>query len=237
MPFYPCFNVTPPNPRHCPSSFYINKLLTISHLSYSSFVLDSFPLTKWFLENGADPNLGPDSYPPYTDKSAMVPNSKRVFEWAARSNPATAISVMNLLRHHGLRHEGSIPLHFASSRLSPQYYEQHKTPDSIFRVEDEVDIDPPYDPSSSRVPVLRYLLDLGFDPNASDIPRLGPRACGPPLHYAVRAGSVENARFLLQNGADPWAKNTNGRTALEAARYGHDPKREVVMQKLIREFM
>ncbi len=37
------------------------------------------------------------------------------------------------------------------------------------------------------------------------------------LYYACRNGSAEMARILLQNGADPNARNEGGNTALHAA--------------------
>jgi hypothetical protein len=162
MSIYTCFEVYPPNHRHCPSSLYINNLLTISYLPYLSFVLNSFSVTKWFLENGADPNLGPDTYPPYAEDSAMVPNSGHVLERAACTNPATAISVINLLLHQGVRLEGSIPLHCVSQCRSPQLHEQHKNPNanSHLQVQNGLHLDPPYAPSSSGYLSLSTSLTL-----------------------------------------------------------------------------
>jgi ankyrin repeat protein len=214
-------------------------LLTISHLSYSSYVLRSFPLTKWFLENGANPNLGPDTYRLYSRESAMIPNSGLVLEKATYTNPATAVSLINLLLHHGARLEDSLPLHLAAECGPYEIHDQHYTSTAIShpQVQGDFDIDPTCTPSSSMIPVLKYLLDLGYDPNASDIAHFGPRAHGPPLHWAVRGGSVENARFLLENGADPWGQNPNGLNTLEAAKFEYDPTGEGEMQKVIKEFM
>jgi hypothetical protein len=171
----------------------------------------------------------------------MIPNSGLVLECIACTNPATAVSLINLLLHHGARLEDSIPLHLAAECGPYQIHDQHNTSTAIShpQVPYDLDIDPTCTPFSSKIPVLKYLLDLGYDPNASDIACLGPRAQGPPLHWAVRGGggAAENEWFLLENGADPWAQNPSGLNTLEAAKYGHNPIREGEMQKVIKEFM
>jgi len=84
-----------------------------AHLTYPclSFVLDSLPLTKWFLDHGANPNLGPHPCHPGSTKKPMVTNSGSVLNNAACINPAIAVTIIDLLIQHGARLEDSLPLH------------------------------------------------------------------------------------------------------------------------------
>lgn len=78
-----------------------------------------------------------------------------------------------MLLDHGARKENSIPLHTAAgSGLNGE-----------------------------RIPMISHLIRLGFDVNGSDEAR-GPSGIGTPLHYAIKAGSLENIKCLLDNGAD-----------------------------------
>ncbi|KAF8850206.1 ankyrin [Acephala macrosclerotiorum] len=45
----------------------------------------------------------------------------------------------------------------------------------------------------------------------------GPYAFGTPLHYAVRSSNIENIKWLLRHGADPFLSNTAGQSAYEEA--------------------
>lgn len=50
--------------------------------------------------------------------------------------------------------------------------------------------------------MMAHLVELGYDVNATDEVKRN-HAIGTPLHYAIRAGSLAKARYLLQSGADP----------------------------------
>lgn len=86
----------------------------------------------------------------------------------------SSILVFDMLLNHGAPRENSVALHMAAGA----------------GVSDE------------RIPMMTHLVALGFDVNGSDEVR-GSFAIGTPLHYAIRAGSVEKIKFLLGKGADP----------------------------------
>lgn len=169
----------------------------------------------------------------------MVPNSGHVLNLAACANPAIAVALVDLLVQHGARLEDSLPLHLAAECPPYQSSRQPTSSSATSHPPAQVGLDPDSSstPSSSRIPVLQHLLDLGYDPNASDGAMLGARALGTPLHWAVRWGRMENARFLLENGADPRGKDRHGRDALEAADqdWRVAGNREIV--NVIKEFM
>jgi ankyrin repeat protein len=60
--------------------------------------------------------------------------------------------------------------------------------------------------------IVKLLLKAGANPNAKD-----SLICGTPLLGATLGGHVENARLLLDAGADLWQKFTPGRTLLHVA--------------------
>lgn len=86
----------------------------------------------------------------------------------------SSILVFDMLLSHGAPRENSVALHVAAGAGV----------------------------SNERIPMMAHLLAIGFDVNGSDVVR-GPYAIGTPLHYAIRAGSVEKIKFLLEKGADP----------------------------------
>ena len=85
----------------------------------------------------------------------------------------SSVAVFDLLLKHGAVQENSTPLHSAAG----------------------AGID------GERIPMMDYLIKAGYDVNATDEARI-TRLLGTPLHYAITARSLKNAKFLLQNGAD-----------------------------------
>jgi hypothetical protein len=67
-----------------------------------------------------------------------------------------------------------------------------------------------------------YLVGLGLDINTLDDANMTSgdysRRQGTPLVYAIRWGRVEEAKWLLANGADPDKKSTYGLSARDEAR-------------------
>jgi len=89
-----------------------------------------------------------------------------------------------------------------------------------------------------RTDMIEHLLGKGVDVN--EIPdyeemlrREREIGLGTALHEAARIGQVEAVRLLLDRGADPWLKNTLGRTALDlATEQGHDNVVKVLSETL-----
>ena len=53
-----------------------------------------------------------------------------------------------------------------------------------------------------RIPMMAYLIEAGYDVNATDEVRKC-YAIGTPLHYPIRVQSLTKVKFLLQRGTDP----------------------------------
>lgn len=90
----------------------------------------------------------------------------------------SSIEIVDLLLEHGAVLSNSVALHAAAGSQNSD---------------------------AERVPMLSHLLDLGLDVNVIDESQ-GIYSRGTPLWYAVSAGMIERARFLMKNGADPHRK-------------------------------
>lgn len=73
-----------------------------------------------------------------------------------------------------------------------------------------------YDSFEERLPMLRYLLGLGLDPNARAEHNLRERL-ELPLGYADRGGLTPAVKCLLEAGADPFLKNRFGMSPYDRA--------------------
>ncbi|KAH8726150.1 ankyrin repeat-containing domain protein [Phaeosphaeriaceae sp. PMI808] len=149
---------------------------------------------RFVLEHGAKPNLGP---PRYTQgpifKVRPIPNSPCALNFAAAyCTPET----FALLLSYGANISKAIPLHYAAGH-GPSLYDSTS--------------------SGSRIPMLEYLVGLGLDVNAMDdaikIADDGRGQVGTPLQYAVLWGRMEEAKWLLDRGADPDKKTPYGISA------------------------
>jgi len=65
--------------------------------------------------------------------------------------------------------------------------------------------------------MVKHLLELGFNIDGQDNHVRGPRGRGSPLTSTVQYRDVERARFLLENGADPYLKTWWGKSAFDQA--------------------
>lgn len=58
-----------------------------------------------------------------------------------------------------------------------------------------------------RIPMMKHVLESGFEVDGIDRHSRGPHGQGSPLMCTVRFGKIDRARFLLENGANPHLKN------------------------------
>jgi hypothetical protein len=114
----------------------------------------------------------------------MIPNSGFVLGSAACTDPSTTVALIDLLMQYGARLEDSIPLHRVAGCLPYQNSDESITLSitTYLQAQGGHEINLTSTPSSSQIPVLQHLLDLGYDHNASDVKHWGPRSFGPPLH-------------------------------------------------------
>lgn len=107
-----------------------------------------------------------------------------------KAGSVSSVAVFDLLLKHGAIKENSTPLHSAAGAGM----------------------------DGERIPMMAYLIEAGYDVNATDEARI-IRLLGTPLHYAIAARSLENAKFLLQKGADPHKSvGLSGSSPLEMAK-------------------
>lgn len=156
------------------------------------FVIPDEETARWFLAQGANPNLGPRP-DPFTDSSPSlesIPNSGDVLEVAAaESSP----EFFDVLLQHGAILGNSLALHQIAAREGTG--------------------------DKNRIPMMEHLLNLGVDINGSDAAR-GYMATGTPLHIAIEYSALDNARLLLSRGADIKLRDCKrGLTALELAKH------------------
>lgn len=71
-----------------------------------------------------------------------------------------------------------------------------------------------------RTAVIKYFLDNGTD----------VRDCGYALHNAVSHGHADAVAFLLDKGADVHARNSEGKSLLDAFQYGHP---DMIVHKIL----
>jgi ankyrin repeat protein len=112
-----------------------------------------------------------------------------------RAAATSTTAVFDLLINGGAKREYSVALHVATEAIKAD---------------------------GDRTPMMKHLLELGFDIDGMDDRLRGPYGHGSPLMSTVRYRKVERARFLLENGADPYLRNWRGRSAfveLQRLRY------------------
>ncbi|KAF2117971.1 ankyrin repeat-containing domain protein [Lophiotrema nucula] len=135
---------------------------------------------RWLLEQGADPNLGAplNSQETIPWRIRPVQDSGAALNACARSSSP---DIFQLLLSHGAKLENAVPLHMAAG-VGPEV------------------------PPGGRIPMMKYLVGLGIDVNSMDDAMKqgehGQGQWGTPLQYAIVWHRIEEAKWLLQHGAD-----------------------------------
>lgn len=174
-------------------------------------VVTNLPVLRWFLDHGANPNLGIQR-PKKERMGKSDTKSCSALESAAESGTLDAV---RLLLDAGARVEYGIPLHCAAgARLNGTDINNCPSPTREF--------------DEDRVSIMDLLVKHGVDVNQRDewnyhvlrVPRL-------PILIATMAGAVERVRWLLEQGADPEADGGWG-SAVSRARYRSEEMKRVI---------
>ncbi|OCK73182.1 ankyrin, partial [Lepidopterella palustris CBS 459.81] len=119
--------------------FDVNQVLPFGDVPLPNIVgRNDVPLLHWFLDHGANPNLG---IPLYRDKCDAPPDQNSGCALNVAANCSTP-AVFDLLLDRGARIENSIPLHRAAESSDR--------------------------PSGERIPMMEHLIKLGIDVNGDD---------------------------------------------------------------------
>lgn len=133
-------------------------------------------MLRWFLAQGADPNLGPGDKTdteddPIKGDNLPVPNSGGPLEVAAQ---CCSMKIVDILLDHGAKIKNSLVLHRAALRRT-----------------------------SESIPMMKHLFRRGADVNKQGAFAVVLQHGGTPLHVVACVGGVEVAQRLLDHGADP----------------------------------
>lgn len=156
-------------------------------------VVEDESLVKWLLDRGANPNLG---FPKTEELPTILAVNAPTNQNSGRALNAAAakgsVDVLDMLLHHGARLENSTPLHHVVAAQRP---------------------------FGEKAQMMARLLELGVDVNGTD-ELDGREGLGTSLHHAARWNRADEAKFLIERGAEPNKPDVYGRSALdEASRY------------------
>lgn len=166
-------------------------------------VVTNLPLLQWFLEHGADPNLG--TQPDRRDRMGVsVTDSGAALTKAAYAGDLEAV---RLLLDAGARAQNGTPLHAAAGACPPGTLAGATLNEGVMSSKE-------FD--ESRIPVMALLVEHSADVNAAEDKRLVLAQY--PIVLAAMAGAVERVKWLLARGADPKLKGNFG-NAVEYAKW------------------
>jgi hypothetical protein len=166
---------------------------------YLPRTVTNLPLLRWFLDHGADPNAG-ESHPNNERRGGSGTRSCAALEAAAVHGEVEAVA---MLLDAGARIDFGAPLHLAAGACPPGA-NPHATrviPTRKFDI--------------SRIPIMALLVSRGADVNRKQVSQ--HMVAQYAIVHAVMAGATERVRWLLEHGADPYAKGDFG-TAIDYAR-------------------
>ncbi|KAJ5165121.1 uncharacterized protein N7500_006951 [Penicillium coprophilum] len=148
----------------------------------------SLPLLRWFLDHGANPNLGVQRTSHDRCGGPDV-SSCAALEAAAAHGSVEAVC---MILDAGARIQNGVPLHYAAGACPPGMNPHAGR------------VVPSWDFDNSRIPVMALLVDRGADINQREESR--HMVAQYAIVYAVMAGAIERVKWLLEHGADPYKR-------------------------------
>ncbi|KAJ5463107.1 hypothetical protein N7475_008051 [Penicillium sp. IBT 31633x] len=170
----------------------------------------SLPLLRWFLDHGANPNLGAQ---PSNHERRGGPNTASCATLEAAAARGEVVAVRMIL-DAGAKIQNGVPLHFAAGACPPGMnpHAGRVAPSQQF--------------DTNRIPVMALLVQHGADLNQREESR--HMVAQYAIVYAVMAGAVERVKWLLEHGANPHIRGNFG-SALEYAQgSGNEDIRKII---------
>lgn len=222
----PIVRETPENVFFAPSERQIDLFELLVHFGWTvntpSFygkVLLPMTVTRpslllWFLDHGANPNLGQQQYSHERYGGSNTASCAALEAAAARGQ----VDSVRMLLETGARIHNGVPLHFAAGACPPGMnpHAGRVAPSQEFDI--------------GRIPVMALLVQQGADVNQKEESR--HMAAQYAIVCAVMAGAVERVKWLLEHGASPYLRGNFG-NAFEYARASGNE----TMTEIFEEFM
>ena len=167
-------------------------------------------LLDWFLSLGADPNYGPNESRLLLEEGAIQPFSRPENNSGAALELAAWVcdlAILELLLEHGAKLENSLALHRAMMRNS-----------------------------KDRIVFAERILSHGADINRVGYLSPLPLQGGTALAVAARVGTLDQIRWLLEHGADPYITTSQGKKAGDYALTARGPAWYPQVMELFNEF-
>ncbi|CDM36009.1 hypothetical protein DTO013E5_5504 [Penicillium roqueforti] len=173
-------------------------------------IIKNTPLLRWFLDHGANPNLGVQQT---THDRCGGPDTSScaALEAAAATGGVEAV---RMILDAGANIQNGVPLHYAAGACPPG------TNPHAGKVVPSREFD------TSRIPVMALLVGRGADVNQREESR--HMVAQYAIVYAAMAGAVERVKWLLEHGADPYIKGNWGSAAEYALTSGNEEITKVI---------
>ncbi|KAI9653655.1 MAG: hypothetical protein M1821_007002 [Bathelium mastoideum] len=167
-------------------------------------------LLKWFLDHGANPNLGAQR----DSRDRLGPSDTKSCAALEAAAAHADLSTVRLLLDAGAEISNGYPLHSAAGACPPN------TNPHQARVQPSKEFD------KARIPVMEELVKRGADVNQ----KLESRYMEPrwAVELAVMAGAVERVGWLLERGADPERKGKGVSAREYAEKLGSEEMKKVM---------
>ncbi|KAJ5417124.1 uncharacterized protein N7487_000674 [Penicillium crustosum] len=166
--------------------------------------INSLPLLRWFIDHGANPNLGVQRTT-HDRRGGPDTSSCAALEAAAVRGEVEAV---RMILDAGAKIQNGVPLHYAAGARPPgaNPHTGRVVPSREF--------------DADRIPVMALLVDRGADVNQREESRhMVPQYA---IVHAVMAGAVERVKWLLEHGADPYIRGSWGSAAEYARTSGNE---------------
>ncbi|KAM3068010.1 hypothetical protein ACMFMF_009377 [Clarireedia jacksonii] len=177
-------------------------------------VVTNISLLKWFLDHGANPNLGPQRDNRDRMGSSETDSCVALEKAAVRGE----VEAVRMLLDAGAEIKNGVPLHYAAGACPPG------TNPHVARVVPSETFD------QGQIPVMEILVARGADVNRAEESRhMVPKYA---IVHAVMAGAVKRVTWLLENGADPELRGAWGSAVEYARTMGSEEMKHVVEEGL-----
>ena len=169
-------------------------------------------LLRWFIDHGADPNLGEQR----ERRDRMDPSDTDTCYALETAAGQSTLEAVQMLLDTGARVKNGFPLH-AAAGACPGKANIYFPP-----------VSPSRDFDMDRIPIMALLVEKGVDVNQKNDSR--PIVPQYPILLATMAGAVGRVKWLLKHGANPEAGGKFNSAESYATMFGSPEMKHVIAE-------